>query len=60
MIFGGKKEDDDYLPWFAWRPVRLSGPDEWDRQKRGYSPRWVWLRRVYRMRSRFGTYYAIP
>lgn len=61
MIFGGRAEDDDYHRWFAWRPVWLNGPMEWDRKRAlGSSARWVWLRTIYRMRSRFGTYYAVP
>jgi hypothetical protein len=52
--------DKEYHPWFAWRPVMLSGPDEWDRQKRtGRNARMVWLRKIWRMRTRPNTYYAM-
>lgn len=60
MIFEWTKEDDDYHRWFAWRPVFLYGPDEWDRRKRtGDSPRLVWLEFVWRWRDPSGTYYAL-
>jgi hypothetical protein len=61
MIFEWRREDDDYHEWFAWRPVMLYGPDEWDRVKmlRAY-PRLVWLRTVLRWRNRPRTYYALP
>jgi hypothetical protein len=60
MIFEPTMEDSEYSAWFAWRPVRLYGPDEWDRCRRGRFPRWVWLTTVYRMRVRPRTYYALP
>ncbi len=60
MIFERTKEDDDYHWWFAWRPVSLYGPDEWDRQRLGHYPRLVWLRNVLRWRNRPRTYYALP
>lgn len=34
------RPETDWLPWFAWRPVRL---DQWPTQ-------WAWLERVERMR----------
>jgi hypothetical protein len=53
--------DEDYHRWFAWRPVVLTGPDEWDRTRRlNCWRRLVWLRFVWRMRSCFGTSYALP
>lgn len=59
MIFEWPKEDDDYHPWFAWRPVILYGPDEWDRNKLGHYSRVVWLKTVWRWRNRPRTYYAL-
>lgn len=60
MIFIGKVYDTKYHPWFAWRPVQLRGPHEWDRCKRlRCEPRWVWLSWVYRRRCRPNTYYEI-
>ena len=58
MIFEWTKEDDDYHEWFAWRPVQLYGPDEWDRKRLGRYARWVWLRTVLRWRHRPRTYYS--
>lgn len=60
MIFGGRREDREYHRWFAWYPVRLNGPDEWDRMKRLWArPRWAWLRMVWRMRGEPSTYYTV-
>lgn len=59
MIFS-RSVDGRYRRWFAWRPVRLHGPDEWDRKRATGKPaRWVWLQVIWRMRSEFGTYYAL-
>lgn len=59
MIFE-RTIDSEYHLWFAWRPVRLCGPDEWNRSKiTGGWPRWVWLRWVWRMRVRPDNYYAL-
>lgn len=56
-----RKYDKLYKPWFAWYPVFLYGPDEWDRMNRvGAGHRLVWLRRVWRARLGHTTYYAIP
>ena len=53
MIFAGRTYDDEYHPWFAWRPVRLYGPDEWKRCKvEDCEPRVVWLSWVHRMRCK--------
>lgn len=61
MIFGGFVYDDGFKKWFAWRPVKLSGPMEWDRCKvLGCKARWAWLRIILRRRSMFGTDYALP
>jgi hypothetical protein len=60
MMFDRQVEESVYRPWFAWRPVFLSGPEEWDRMKAtGRSARLVWFRWVYRMKSRPGSYYAL-
>lgn len=59
MIFE-RRYDQDYHRWFAWRPVRLYGPDEWNRQRRLQAkPRLVWLRSVWRWRCQPQTYYAL-
>jgi hypothetical protein len=59
MIFE-RPIDATYKPWFAWRPVQLRGPDEWDRCKKlGTTARWVWLRFVWRRRCIPNTYYTI-
>jgi hypothetical protein len=59
MIFE-KPVDKEYHRWFAWYPVILSSPDEWDRQKRtGGWGRTVWLQYVWRMRSKYNIYYAL-
>ena len=52
--------DEDYHRWFAWRPVMLNGPKEWDRARgrNGYR-RLVWLRFVWRKRSLPSTYYSV-
>lgn len=61
MIFEHAPEDTRYRRWFAWFPVVLSGPDEWDRAKRLRTrPRVVWLRNVWRFRTRPSSYYALP
>lgn len=60
MIFERRRKDDKYRKWFAWRPVVLYGPDEWSRERRlGAWPRVVWLRTVWRWRSRPRTYYTL-
>lgn len=60
MIFE-RKWDREYRTWFAWRPVFLRGPDEWDRmRRRGARARFVWLRFIWRARMQGGTYYALP
>lgn len=60
MIWGGRKWDDDYKLWFAWRPVMLYGPLEWNRMRfENRRSRWVWLRTIHRMRCRPRTYYAL-
>lgn len=60
MIFG-RRYDKCYLPWFTWRPVFLRGPDEWDRMRRlDVLARVVWLRFVWRLRTRPQPYYAVP
>jgi hypothetical protein len=49
-----------YEWWFAWRPVELRGPHEWDRMRAtGHDARWVWLRWVRRMRCEPQYYYAL-
>jgi len=59
MIFE-RSNEDEYKRWFAWRPVILYGPEEWDREKMtGSYPRVVWLCWVWRMRHRPRTYYAL-
>jgi hypothetical protein len=60
MIFE-RKTDHEYHKWFAWRPVMLYGPNEWDREKMtGGHPRMAWLCYVWRMRNIPRTYYALP
>lgn len=58
MIFE-KKIDKEYHRWFAWRPVKLYGPDEWDRQRTGVNARWAWLQFIWRRRNLPRTYYSI-
>jgi hypothetical protein len=61
MIFEWRRQDSDYHPWFAWHPVTLYGPNEWDRERRlGARPRIVWLRTVLRWRCPPRTYYVLP
>ena len=61
MVIDGKQYETEYRPWFAWRPVRLYGPDEWDRNKAlNCESRLVWLRWISRMRTKPRTYYAAP
>jgi hypothetical protein len=53
--------DDKYQRWFAWRPVALYGPDEWDRCKRlNTRPRIAWLEYVWRYDCQPRPYYALP
>lgn len=60
MIWGGRKWDDDYKLWFAWRPVMLDGPIEWKRKRFEHCrARWVWLQTIYRWRTRPNNYYAL-
>lgn len=60
MIFEDR-DDTRYRPWFAWHPVTLYGPDEWDRAKRlRTSARVVWLRWVWRYRHKPRDYIALP
>lgn len=60
MIFE-PKIDPHYLPWFAWYPVTLHGPDEWARKCRtGGRARTVWLQTVLRKRQWPATLYALP
>lgn len=60
MIFE-RPHDDRYRRWFAWRPVILDGPDEWDRSKvLNTTRRMVWLRTVWRLRTKPSPYYALP
>jgi hypothetical protein len=60
MIFQ-RSYDKRYYRWFAWRPVILDGPDEWDRCKRLHvRRRLVWLRFIWRMRMKHTTYRALP
>ena len=55
------REDQRYKLWFAWYPVILNGPDEWDRMKRRSArARIAWLVPVWRLRIQIGNYYAIP
>lgn len=57
----GRHYDKLYHPWFAWRPVKLSGPDEWERERRlNVGPRFVWLRWVWRYKCKPNPYYALP
>ena len=50
-----------YKKVFAWFPVALYGPDEWDRCKTlNCGERLVWLRWVWRFKTKGSTYYAIP
>lgn len=59
MIFE-KRIDEEYHRWFAWWPIILHGPDEWDRARRlGTYPRWVWLRFVWRKRAIPDAYYVL-
>jgi hypothetical protein len=61
MIWGGRQYDDEYKPWFAWRPVILYGPMEWNRMRfDDRRARVVWLQTVWRMRCEPRTYYALP
>lgn len=61
MIFARRQEEHEYHKWFAWRPVWLYGPDEWDRKRfTRRPPRLVWLRFVERMRCEPRTFYALP
>ena len=61
MIFDCWYEDDRYHRWFAWYPVELNGPDEWERcQRLRCGPRVVWLQYVWRLKTRPGDYYALP
>lgn len=58
MIFNRRADDTEYHRWFAWYPVKLNGPDEWERcRARRTEPRVVWLGYVQRMRVRPNTYY---
>lgn len=60
MIFC-KRYECKYRRWFAWHPVRLRGPDEWDRQRAlNVGPRLVWMRMIWRMKTRPKNYYALP
>jgi hypothetical protein len=60
MIFENR-HDFRYKKWFAWYPIFLSGPDEWNRcESLGCDERCVWLRFVWRYRTRPGAYYALP
>lgn len=60
MIFE-RTYDDDYHWWFAWRPVILDGPDEWDRVRaNNCRRRLVWLRWILRWRNQPSPYYALP
>lgn len=61
MIFQGRQYDTEYAPWFAWRPIRLYGPQEWDRMgAKNCEARLVWLRWIWRMRCKPHNYYAAP
>lgn len=56
-----RANDNGYRRWFAWRPIFLNGPDEWDRARRlNVRERLVWLRFVWRLRLERGNYYALP
>ncbi len=60
MIFE-RPYDTQYRRWFAWHPVILDGPDEWDRCRRlDTTRRLVWLRFVWRLRTKPTPYYALP
>jgi len=60
MIFE-RSYDDRYYLRFAWLPVRLYGPDEWNRCARlNVKERWIWLTYYWRYRARSGVYRAVP
>jgi hypothetical protein len=57
-----RKDDKVYHRWFAWYPVKLRGPNEWNRERHyGCGPRTVWLQYVWRKRNGrpLSTYYAL-
>lgn len=59
--FGWRGHACEYHWWFAWRPIFLYGPDEWDRERMlDKSPRLIWLLWVMRMPTSPRFYHVRP
>jgi len=60
MIFE-KRYDQRYHRKFAWFPVLLDGPDEWDRTRHlDTTRRLIWLQFYWKYNTRPGAYKAVP